>query len=112
VSSVIWRQFGCHRVYRSLERRKMQPNRIPNDARRDVVILVAKHIANRGDVTPRNVGVLSLEFARYVSRRLGDDLNAPFDSALGLFDQRSIVRKSSWLRMFLLARCSRSFLRQ
>jgi hypothetical protein len=38
----------------------MQPNRIPNDARRDVVILVAKHIANRGDVTPGNVGVLSL----------------------------------------------------
>lgn len=62
----------------------MQPNRIPNDAGRDVVILVAKHVANRGDVRPRNVGVLGLEFARYLSRGLGDDLNASFDSALGL----------------------------
>ena len=60
----------------------MQPDRIPDDARRDVVVLVAKDIADRGDVTPRNIGVLSFNLARYVSRGFRDDLNTPFNSAL------------------------------
>lgn|SRR5581483_938231 len=84
ISLVVRLQFSLDRAYCRVERWKMQPHRVPDDSGSDVMILMAKDIADCGNVTPRNLGVLRLDRVRYVARGLGDDLDAPLDGALRL----------------------------
>ena len=60
-----------------LTRRKVVPYQRPHDRRRYAFVIVARHVADAGNLLPRDIGEPSLEFGGKLSARLGDDFDIP-----------------------------------